>query len=267
MSTYALDNTKPETGQRFDSLEACYDPVTIRQLETIGVAGGWRCLEVGGGGGSIARWLSRRVGGTGSVLVTDIEPRWMGGLSEPNVEVRVHDIVADPLPEAAFDLVHARLVLCHLPGRRRALDSMLRALRPGGWILIEEFVYPSPLDPRGVGADEAACFESVFEATVALVLEAGADMNWGHQVYGELCLRGCTEVAAEGFFEVWPGGSVAIQLHRANADQLAERLVASGRTTPEELDTFRRLLDDPKLTVNSLVLISTRGRAEGLGAG
>jgi len=261
VSIYALDNTKPETGQRFDSLEACYDPVTIRHLETIGVAEGWRCLEVGGGGGSIARWLSRRVGGTGSVLVTDIEPRWMGGLSEPNVEVRVHDIVADPLPEAAFDLVHARLVLCHLPGRRRALDSMLRALRPGGWVLIEEFVHPSPLDLGGVGPDEARCFESVHEAIVALVLEAGADMDWGRQVYAELRQRGCTQVAAEGFFEVWPGGSVGIQLHRANCDQLAERLIASGRATAAELDTFRQLLDDKQLAVNSLVLISTRGQS------
>jgi SAM-dependent methyltransferase len=262
VSTYALDNTKPETEQRFGSLEACYDPVTIRHLETIGVAEGWRCLEVGGGGGSIARWLSRRAGETGSVLVTDIEPRWMGGLSEPNIEVRVHDIVSDPLPEAAFDLVHARLVLCHLPGRRRALDSVLRALRPGGWVLIEEFV-ASPPDLRGVGPDEAACFEKVFEAMVALITDAGGDMDWGRQVCGELCLRGCEQVAAEGFFEVWQGGSVAIQLHRANCDQLAEPLVASGRTTRTELDTFRGLLDDPKLTVNSIVLISTRGQSPG----
>lgn len=260
MSTYALDNTKPQTEQRFGSLEACYDPVTIRHLEAIGVADGWRCLEVGGGGGSIARWLSRRVGETGSVLVTDIEPRWMDGLSGANVEVRVHDIVNDPLPEAAFDLIHARLVLVHLPGRRQALESMLRALRPGGWVLIEEFVRPSPLDLTGVGTEEAACFERVDEAIVELIVESGADLDWGRQVHGELRRRGCTEVAAEGFFEVWPGGSTGIRLHRANVDQLADRLVASGRTTAAELDAFRRLLDDPGLTVNSHLLISTRGR-------
>jgi len=259
VSTYALDNTKPETEQRFDSLAACYDPVTARHLEEIGVTEGWRCLEVGGGGGSIARWLSRRVGETGSVLVTDIEPRWMGGLHEANVEVRVHDIVSDPLPEATFDLIHARLVLVHLPGRRQALDSMLRALRPGGWVLVEEFV-DSPPNVTGVGPEEAACFERVHEAMVALIIESGADIDWGRQVYGELRRRGCTQLAAEGFFELWPGGSTGIQLHRANCDQLADRLVASGHSTPAELDTFRRLLDDPALTVNSLTLISTRGQ-------
>jgi len=260
VSTYALDNTKPQTKQRFASLEDSYDPVTTRHLETIGVGEGWRCLEVGGGGGSIAGWLSRRVGPTGSVLVTDIEPKWMDGLDQPNVEVRVHDIVNDPLPEATFDLVHARLVLVHLPDRHRALDSMLRALRPGGWVLIEEFVQPSPLDPRGVAPDEAACLQRVADAIVALIAESGADMDWGRQVYGALRERGCTDVAAEGFFQLWPGGSTGIALHRANCDQLAERIVASGRADPADLDTFRRLLDDPALTVNSQLLISTRGR-------
>jgi SAM-dependent methyltransferase len=260
VSTYALDNTKPQTEQRFGSLEACYDSVTVRHLETIGVTDGWRCLEVGGGGGSIARWLSRRVGATGSVLVTDIEPRWMVGLDEANVGVHVHDIVEDPLPEATFDIVHARLVLVHLPGRRHALDSMLRALRPGGWVLIEEFVHPSPLDLRGVGPEEAACFERINGATVDLIAESGADMDWGRQVYGALRERNCSQVAAEGFFEVWAGGSTGIGLHRANCDQLADRLVASGRTDPAELDTYRRLLDNPALIVNSPLLISTRGR-------
>jgi SAM-dependent methyltransferase len=260
VSSYALDNTKPETEQRFGSLEACYDPATIRHLEAIGVAEGWRCLEVGGGGGSIARWLSQRVGETGGVLVTDIEPRWMEGLREPNVEVRVHDIVNDPLPDAAFDLVHARLVLVHLPGRLRALDSILGALRPGGWVLIEEFVHPFPVDARGVEPDEAACFEALHQAMVTLITESGADMDWGRQVYGALRERGCTEIAAEGFFEVWAGGSLGIRLHRANCDQLAEPLVASGLTDPAQLDRFRQLLDNPALTVNSLLLISTRGR-------
>jgi ubiquinone/menaquinone biosynthesis C-methylase UbiE len=260
VSTYSLDNTKPQTEQRFGSLESCYDPVTVRHLETIGVGGGWRCLEVGGGGGSIARWLGRRVGETGSVLVTDIEPRWMEQLDEANVEVRVHDIVNDPLPEAAFDLVHARLVLVHLPGRRRALDTMLRALRPGGWVLIEEFVHPSPVDPRGVCPEEAACFQRVHEAMVALMAESGADMDWGRQVYGELRQRGCTQIAAEGFFEVWAGGSTGIRLHRANCDQLADRIVASGRADRAELDIFRQLLDNPALTVNSQLMVSTRGR-------
>jgi hypothetical protein len=68
--SYLFDNARPQAGQGFSSIEATYDAWTIRQLEGIGVAGGWRCLEVGGGGGSIGRWLASRVGPEGRVTVT-----------------------------------------------------------------------------------------------------------------------------------------------------------------------------------------------------
>jgi len=48
------------------------------------------------------------------------------------------NIVNDPLPEAAFDLVHTRLVLVHLPERDRVLERLIAALKPGGWIAADE---------------------------------------------------------------------------------------------------------------------------------
>ena len=99
---------------------------------------GWRCLEVGGGGGSIARWLCQQVGAQGQVVATDIDTRFLDELDLPNLEVLRHDAVNDALPEAAFDLVHARAVLCHLAGRDEVLSKLVTALRPGGWLLLEE---------------------------------------------------------------------------------------------------------------------------------
>ncbi len=138
MAQYVLDNTAAEAEQRFASLESCYDPVTIRQLEEIGVAPGWRCLEVGGGGGSIARWLADRTGPAGGVVVTDINPRWLDA-DRPSIEMRRHDIVADELEPGAFDLARERLVLQLLPERGQALERMIGAVKPGGWLLIEDF--------------------------------------------------------------------------------------------------------------------------------
>jgi trans-aconitate methyltransferase len=54
------------------------------------------------------------------------------------VEVRRHDIETEALPEAEFDLVHTRLELHHLTQRDQALRRMVAALRPGGWIVVEE---------------------------------------------------------------------------------------------------------------------------------
>ena len=51
------------------------DAGTIRYLEEIGVSSGWRCLEVGGGGGTIAEWLCQRVGTAGHGAATDLDTR------------------------------------------------------------------------------------------------------------------------------------------------------------------------------------------------
>src|SRR4051794_33015496 len=112
---YLLNNGNPEASRRFDALSTTYDSTTIRHLESLGIGEGWTCLEVGGGGGSIAAWLADRVGPRGRVLATDIDPRFLQSLRLPNVEVQKHNVLTDPLPEAAFDLIHLRLVLIHLP--------------------------------------------------------------------------------------------------------------------------------------------------------
>lgn len=59
--------------ERLKLQEDTIDPPTIRHLETIGVSQGWKCLEVGAGAGSIAQWLSNRVGPTGKAVATDID--------------------------------------------------------------------------------------------------------------------------------------------------------------------------------------------------
>jgi hypothetical protein len=55
------DEKDDEELSRLRIQERIIDPNTIRYLETIGVREGWKCLEVGAGTGSIARWLSSRV--------------------------------------------------------------------------------------------------------------------------------------------------------------------------------------------------------------
>src|SRR5215472_4758851 len=89
---YVFDNTQKNAEERYRTLSSLYDASTIRHLKNRGVEEGWSCLEVGGGGGSIAYWLCLRVGSAGSVLATDIHPRFLERLSFSNLEVRRHDI-------------------------------------------------------------------------------------------------------------------------------------------------------------------------------
>ncbi|MGH9003145.1 MAG: SAM-dependent methyltransferase, partial [Acidimicrobiia bacterium] len=65
---YVWDNTWAEARQRLARLEELYDPGTQRRLAGLGVKPGWSCLEVAGGGGSIADFLCRAVGPEGRVI-------------------------------------------------------------------------------------------------------------------------------------------------------------------------------------------------------
>jgi 2-polyprenyl-3-methyl-5-hydroxy-6-metoxy-1,4-benzoquinol methylase len=125
--------------KRLQSLQQILDPVTIRHLEQLEVQEGWRCLEVGTGEGSVARWLAKRVGPRGSVVAIDIDPRLMTRQYEPNLEMRQHDILVDDLEQGYYDLAHTRSVLTHLSDPVQAVNKMAAAVRPGGWLFLEEF--------------------------------------------------------------------------------------------------------------------------------
>jgi SAM-dependent methyltransferase len=134
---YVLAGVDPATeAGRLALLERRFDSGTIHRLGGLGIRSGWRCLEVGAGHGSIARWLSRKVAPDGAVLAADIDTRFLTGLPD-NVDVRELDI-RDLELEPDFDLVHCRALLMHLPDPADALARIAAALRPGGVLLAEE---------------------------------------------------------------------------------------------------------------------------------
>jgi SAM-dependent methyltransferase len=120
------------------TLAALLDEATFGHLERLGVTAGWRCWEAGAGAGTVARWLAGRAGATGRVLATDIDASRLTAGPLAGFEARQHDLAAAPAPGSGFDLVHARLVLEHLPDPPAALAVMAGALRPGGWLLAED---------------------------------------------------------------------------------------------------------------------------------
>ncbi|HEX8894210.1 MAG TPA: SAM-dependent methyltransferase, partial [Terriglobales bacterium] len=83
---YAFDNRGELAQTRYRDLSALYDAQTIRHLDQRGIKEGWSCLEIAGGGGSIAAWMCNRVGIAGRVLATDIEPFFLQRLSFANLE-------------------------------------------------------------------------------------------------------------------------------------------------------------------------------------
>jgi len=255
---YVFDNAHGKTHERFPALSDLYDDETIRCLRAVGVAPGWRCLEVAAGGGSIAQWLARQVGASGRVLATDVDARFLESLASSALEVRRHDVVRDPLPDSAFDLVHARLILVHLPERELALAKMAGALKPGGWLVCEEFDSLSmPADPA-LYPDECALKA---QAAMQRVMAArGANTRYGRDLAARLRNHGLVDIRAHGRVTMWQGGSAGARLFRANFEQLREEMLRVGPLTQAGLDDELARLDDPRTVFPSPVMWTVCGR-------
>jgi SAM-dependent methyltransferase len=264
MTSYIFDNAaERDTEQRFSSLESLYDPLTTRQLVATGIGPGWRCWEIGGGSGSIGAWLSDCVGPEGHVLMTDIDPRFLSEKGHHNLEVRRHDVGLDPLPDAAFDLIHTRLVLIHVPLRETIISRLVTALKPGGWLVVED--YDTMFIDRAfpcANADDAETVRKCFGALRSLMELRGMDMSWGRSLYARLIATGLVNVEADAHFEFRRGGSPGARLDKANLCQVRDQLLGERLLTSEELDRLLRLLDDPDFVVAAPAMFSARGQQQ-----
>jgi SAM-dependent methyltransferase len=258
-SGYLLDNSQSEAGQRFDSLAALFNPVTFRHVEALGITDGWRCWEVGAGGPSIPRWMSSRVGSSGRVLATDIDVSWTREAGGGNIEIRQHDVAADDPPDEAFDLVHARFVLVHVTARERALSHMVSALRPGGWLLIEDFdPAMQPLGCVDVVGPEQERANKIRKGFLTLLAQRGVDLEYGRRLPRMLRDAGLVDVAADAFlpFALEAGA----QLEKANVNQVRDGLIAGGHATPEEIDAHLLAVESGRLDVTTSMMICAWGR-------
>ncbi len=255
---YLLDNAGSEASARFPALSTSFDAGTIRHLEAFGIGEGSGCLEVGGGGGSIAAWLAVQVGATGRVTVTDLDTRFLDALSLQNTDVWRHDIAADALPAASFDVVHARLVLSHVPERDQALARMVAAVRPGGWILVEDFDRTLVPDPS---LQEGEVLSRTYVAMARMMEDRGVDRTFGRRLFGRLRALGLDQVGAEGRTFMWPAGSAGPSLMRANFEQLRADMVGGGYVTETDFEHDLAALDDAEFLMPSPILWAVWGRA------
>lgn len=255
---YVFDNAAPQSAARLSALADVFDPGTRRQLAERGVADGWHCLEIGGGLGTMTRWLSDRVGPAGSVLTTDIDTRHLQRLRLTNVEVRRHDVLADPLPGGVFDLAYARLVLEHLADPDLALTKMIAALKPGGWIVVEDF----ELMP-GVPDDQHGLTDRISRTMAAMrhvSAAAGVHQRLGRSLAERLRRQGLTNVDTEGRILLWRGRTAGAALSRLNFEQLRETILASRLVTPAEFEADMAAWEDEGFETRSPILWTAWGQ-------
>jgi SAM-dependent methyltransferase len=254
---YLLGNDQPEAGERFGALSQLFNPTTFRLLSRLGLAAGWYAWEVGAGGRSVPDWLAAQVGPTGWVLATDLDTSWLP--AGAGFDVRTHDLGLDPAPDETFDLIHARLVLVHVTRREQAIADLVRCLRPGGWLVLEE------ADPQ---LQPLLCLEERDEAERlanrlkrgfrTLLSGRGVDLAFGRSLPRLLRAQGLTEVAAEGFFPVT--GPACAELERATTEQIRDQLVGAGLATEDDIAQHLSNVASGRLDLATSPMISAWGR-------
>lgn len=235
---------------------------TVRLLDEVGVGAGMACLDVGCGGGDVARLLAERVGPEGQVVGIDLDQRLVTiaaeeaavlGLSQLNY--RVGSALA--LHETGFDIVYARFLLTHLGERDAVLAAMLEALRPGGAIVLEDidfsghFAYP--------GFPELGDYCRLYSA---ITRSSGGDAEIGRALPSLLRRAGVGDVRVAISQPVAFTGEAKL-ITAATMRGIGTRLVEAGLAMASEVERITAALDraaaDPEVLLSMPRIVQAWG--------
>jgi SAM-dependent methyltransferase len=231
---YAFPHSGESESRRLELLEQRLDPLTKRRVERLRVGKGARCLEIGGGRGSITRWLSGVVGPSGRVTVTDLQTGFLSGIDASNVQVLRHDIRTDAFPPSSFDLIHTRAVLMHISPRMDVLQRMVTWLAPGGWLLLEEpdfGMWSGDADP--VWANSPPTTHVAFPSL---------SLSQGRSLLRQIHQLGLMDVSADAEVDIIQAGTDLAEFYQLSQAALAGPRVNVGALSPAEATA---LIDRP----------------------
>jgi hypothetical protein len=195
-----------------------------------------------------------------SPWAADIGTSWLAGPATDRVDVLRHDVGAQDPAATDLDLVHARLVLTHVPRRHAALTSMVAALRSGGWLLLEEadpglqpLICP---DDYGPAQQLANRLRNGFRTLMA---GRDADLTYGRTLPRLLRDHGLIDVAADAYFPITAPACTALE--RATVEQVRDRLISAGIATAAEVDQHLDNIDTGRVPdLATSPMISAWGR-------
>jgi len=212
---------------------------------------GDRILDVGCGFGLFAREIAAQAGPSGHVLGIEREGaqieegKRLAGTDRTRTEIRHGDAYDLPLRAdewGSFDIAHARFLLEHLERPAEVVASMVRAVKPGGRVILEDddhealIVYPPVPD-----------FDSLWRAYARAYEALGRDPRIGRKLVALLAGAGAAPSRCDWpFFGSCAGAETfdAIVTNcRAILTGARETIVATGGISAAEFEAGLRAYD------------------------
>jgi ubiquinone/menaquinone biosynthesis C-methylase UbiE len=111
-----------------------------------------RYLDVGCGNGSAPIHIAKSFGL--DVTGVDVDPEQIQAAEAssqglPNARFMTVDSIQLPFEDGEFDIVATNKVMHHIPNWEDAVAEMLRVLKPGGYLIYSDLVFPGPIAQLG----------------------------------------------------------------------------------------------------------------------
>ena len=257
--SYQFDHRWKEERARLAALEQAFDPWSIRTILATNPEPGWRCLEVGAGGGSMAAWLCELVGETGFVVATDLETKFLEAMEADSLEIRKHNITTDELEVNTFDLIHIRAVLAHLPERDEIVQRLIAALKPGGWLISVVADFTSVRAVQATSED-AVFFDQAFAAVITAAQKTGFHPSYGRYIGAVLRGHGMEDVCVEGVVFEWGAGHPLAALYQMTFHRLKDLVIEQNVLSKKDFEHLIDIMTSPNFYGLSNTLLLARGR-------
>ena len=114
----------------------------LTALDRLGLREGWRCVDVGAGGGDVSVALAEVVGRDGRIYAVDRDPQTRDAVAEAAAAhsqvVAITQTAEELLLPEAVDLAFCRFLLLHVVDPLTVLGRMRAAVREGGRVVAQE---------------------------------------------------------------------------------------------------------------------------------
>ena len=255
----------PNEVDRLQSWARSWEPETEALLDRIQVQPGWHAIDLACGPLGIIGPLSRRIGATGKVIASDLNPGMLTAAhiyADKNALTNIEFVEANAyqtnLPRASFDFVHARFMFAPLGRDDILLKEMVALTRPGGIVASQES------DESGyVCYPPQPAWERLKQLTVTAFVRGGGDYSAGRRTYGLFRQAGLKNVQARIACLALPPGHPYRLWPIESALAFRPRFLEWGLITASELDHLlqecERIARDPETFLTSFVVMQVWG--------